>query len=386
MKISRFAFAAVMSAMVLASCQKEQEVAPENKNLKSIEVNLNNVSSGVGTRAIGGLPEKLDGKNIQLNSLQFFFSDGTTLYEAKDAEGNRADAYFDAVELADFSGSISAKFHFLPAAVKKVIVVGNHTEMVATTEKSLDKELEIVNYQDVTNFPLYAEGVLGAATSNDHNNGANSHLSNVYKVNLDIYPHVARFEITGIGCSFPLGSGKIIKVVKMAFADFNDKCDFRTGNSHTLRSVQLNQQDIYSYFQNQMSTLKWNNDFFNGRNGQPNAGNSHPIIELTTSNTFVETDIAYNFFCKGAPSPLLLLDIIEYENQTAFEEKNGTPGYLYTNVYRLNSNEMVTTFEPGKIYRMDIKFKEDDLQHQEKCLDISLNIAEWIVINVAPEF
>ena len=137
MKISRFAFAAVMSAMVLASCQKEQEVSPENKNLKSIEVNLNNVS--LGTKAIGGLPEKLDGKNIQLNSLQFFFSDGTTLYEAKDAEGNRADAYFDAVELADFSGSISAKFHFLPAAVKKVIVVGNHTEMVATTEMSLDK-------------------------------------------------------------------------------------------------------------------------------------------------------------------------------------------------------------------------------------------------------
>ena len=367
MKISKIAFAAALAAMTLASCQKAQEpeVVPESKNLKSVEVKLNNVAPG--TKAIGGLPESLEGKNIQLNSLQFFFSDGTTLYEAKDAEGKKADVYFDAAELAALNGNISAKFHFLPAAVKKVLVVGNHTEMVVTTEISLDKELEIINYQDVTNFPLYAEGTLGVAQSNTHNTGENAHLSNVYTVNLDVYPHVARFEITGIGCSFPLNSGKIVKVNKIAFADFHDKCDFRTGNSHTLRSVQLNQQDIFNYFQNQMSTLKWNNDFFNGQNGQPNAGNSHPLIELTAANTFVETDIAYNFFCKGAPSPLLLLDVIEYENQEAFEAKNGT-------------------FEPGKIYRMAINFSEDDLKHQERCLDINLKVAEWIVINVTPEF
>ena len=383
MKTLKFMCAALVAAMTLASCQKEEQ-APASKTLKSVEVKLNNVAPA--TRAIGGLNESLEGKNIQLNSLQFFFSDGTTLYEAKDAEGNKADVYFDAAELAALNGNISAKFHFLPAAVKKVLVVGNHTEMVVTTETSLDKELEIVNYQDVTKFPLYAEGTLGVAQSNTHNNGEYGHLSNVYTVNLDVYPHVARFEITGVGCTLPLNSGKIVKVVSLAFADFHDKCDFRTGNSHTLRSVQLNQQDIFNYFQNQMSTLKWNNDFFNGENGLPNAGNSHPLVELTTANSFVKTDIAYNFFCKGAPSPLLLLNVIEYENQQAFEEGNGTPGYLHTNVYRLNSSEPVTTFEPGKIYRMAIRFNEDDLKHQERCLDINLKVAEWFVINVAPEF
>ncbi len=384
MKTFRIMCAAVVAAMSLASCQKEQEQAPENKTLKSVEVKINNVAPV--TRAIGGLGESLEGKNIQLNSLQFFFSDGTSLYEAKDAEGNVADVYYDAAELAALNGSISAKFHFLPAAVKKVIVIGNYSASAAATEAALDAELEIAKYQDVTNFPLYAEGTLGLASSNAHDNGSNGHLSNVYTVNLDVYPHVARFEITGIGCTLPLNSGKIVKVVSIAFADFFDKCDFRTAVGHTLRSVQLNQQDIYTYFQEQMSTAKWNNDFFNGLNGQEGAGNSHPVIELTATNTFVETDIAYNFFCKGAPSPCLLLNVIEYENQTAFDANNGTPGYLYTNVYRLNSTEPVTTFEPGKIYRMAIRFNEDDLQHQERCLDISLNIAEWIVINVTPEF
>ena len=384
MKTFRIMCAAVVAAMSLASCQKEQEQAPENKTFKSVEVKINNVAPV--TRAIGGLGESLEGKNIQLNSLQFFFSDGTSLYEAKDAEGNIADVYYDAAELAALNGSISAKFHFLPAAVKKVIVIGNYSASAATTETALDAELEIAKYQDVTNFPLYAEGTLGLASSNAHDTGSNGHLSNVYTVNLDVYPHVARFEITGIGCTLPLNSGKIVKVVSIAFADFFDKCDFRTAVGHTLRSVQLNQQDIYTYFQEQMSTAKWNNDFFNGLNGQEGAGNSHPVIELTATNTFVETDIAYNFFCKGAPSPCLLLNVIEYENQAAFDANNGTPGYLYTNVYRLNSTEPVTTFEPGKIYRMAIRFNENDLQHQERCLDISLNIAEWIVINVTPEF
>lgn len=373
----------MIAAMAMASCQKETPSAPESTNLKSVEVKLNNVAPG--TRAIGGLGESLEGKNIQLNSLQFFFSDGTTLYEAKDAEGRKADVYFDSSELAAYAGNISAKFHFLPAAVKKVIVVGNHTEMVSTTEAGLDKVLEIASYQDVKNFPLYAEGTMTAVTSNGHNNGENKHLSNVYNVILDVYPHVARFEITGIGCALPTGSTKIVKVVSMAFADFYDKCDFRTSALSTLRSVQLNQQEIYNYFQNQMSTAKWNNDFFNGA-GAGTSGNSHPLVELTSANPYVATDIAYNFFCKGAPSPLLLLNIIEYENQQAFEENSGTPGYLYTNIYRLNSTEAVTTFEPGRIYRMAINFQEDDLQHQERCLDISLKIADWIVINVTPEF
>ena len=385
MKISRIMLAVALAAMTMLSCQKQDATPAENKNLKSVEVKINNVSPG--TRAIGGLGESLEGKNIQLNSLQFFFSDGTNLYEAKDAEGVKADTYFDATELADFDGSLTAKFHFLPSAVKKVIVVGNHTEMAATLETALDKTLEIVGYQNVTNFPLYAEGTLGIAQENAHDNENNAHLSNVYTVNLDIFPHVARFEITGIGCTLPLGSEKIIKVVSMAFADFYDKCDFRTGALSVIRNINLqDQQTVFDYFQNQMNTSKWNNDFFNGMNGQPNAGNSHPVVELTTANSFVETDIAYNFFCKGAMAPTLVLNIIEYDNQKAYDEKNGSPGYLYTNVYKLNSTEPISTFEQGKIYRMAIRFTEDDLLHQERCLDINLKVAEWIVVNVIPEF
>lgn len=381
MKISKFMFAAAVAAMTMASCQK-QEPAQESKNLKSVEVQISNVFSG--TKAANKFGN-LEGQKVMLKSVQFFFSDGTTLYEAKDAQGNKADVYYDSKELAAMS-NITAKFHFLPASVKKVIVLGNYTEMVATQESALYKEVEIINCQDVENLPLYAEGLLGAPQSNTHNSGENPHLSNVYKVDLRVLPPVARFEITGLGCSLPTSSSKIVKVNSMAFADFYDRYNIGTGALNSLRSVALTQQGIFAYFQQQMSPSKWNNDFFNELNGEEQDGNCHPVAEFTATNPSLSTNIAYNFFCNGAPSPVLLLNVAEYENAEAMEQGIATPGYLQTNTYRLNSTEAVTTFEPGKIYRMAINFSEDDLQHQDRCLDITLEVVEWSVINVTPEF
>jgi len=377
--------AAFAAALTLAGCSKEGSQDESSKNYKSVEVSINNVA--LGTKAIGlGKDNDLEGKKIQLNSLQFFFSDGTTFYTAKNADQTEADVYFDAGELASLP-ELKLSFHFLPAAVKEVIVIGNLPVSNAANKNALDNTLEIVNYQDVSNFPLYAEGALGKMTPNNHDDGSNTHLSNVYAVSLNIIPHVARFEITGIGCTLPTSSPKIVKVNKIAFADFYDKCDFRTHEvvkapTNSLRSVELTQQGIFSYFSGQMSTSKWNNDFFNGA-GTGTSGNSHPAIELTAANGKQDVNIAYNFFYQGAGAPTLLLDIIEYENA---EDTNGVPGYLYTNTYKMNSGSVITSFEPGKIYRMALNFKEDDLQHQDRCLDITVTVAEWAVVEVTPEF
>ena len=382
MKTFRIMCAAMVAAMTLASCQKEQ--APEDKGLKSVEIKLNNVA--VATKAVGGLDYDLEGKNIQLNSIQFFFSDGTTLYEAKDINQGKADVYFDADELVAMNGNIKASFHFLPASVKKVIVLGNYTEKAVAKETDLDATLSIADYQDVENFPLYAEAPLSSFTVEEHTIDGSTADYKLYKVNLDIYPLVSRFEITSIGCSLPTGSSKIMKVNKMAFADFYDKCSLRTGDGDLLRSVVLEEEPIFNYFQKQMLTSKWNNDFFNEVDGVQLEGNSHPVMELSVDNPYDDTDIAYNFFCKGAPSPTLLFDITTFQSAAYMAEKNGAPAFLYTKTYRLNSGDPVTIFEPGKIYRMDVRFAEDDLTHQAVCLDITLNVVKWTVNIVTPEF
>ena len=62
------------------------------------------------------------------------------------------------------------------------------------------------------------------------------------------------------------------------------------------------------------------------------------------------------------------------------------PAYIYTNTYKMNSGAEITTFEPGKIYRMNFVFSVDNLTQQEKCVDINVQIASWDVIEVTPAY
>lgn len=373
MKTSRIICAALAAALVLAGCQKEENTLPENKNYKSVEVSINNVK--MATKGLG-TEQSLDDQKIQLNSLQFFFSDGTTFYKAKNADQTEADVYLDASELNALGSTLSLSFHFLPSSVKEVIVIGNLPELGVGNKTGLDRTLEIVSNQDITNFPLYAEGALTTNVVNDHENAGAGHVSNVYKVNLSVVPRVARFEVKKIGCNFT-SINKTITVNSIAFADFYDKCDFRSGNvlTESLRSVELTQQGIFDYFANSMSKAKWNNDFFDGSDTRC------PEIVLTNANSVVDVNIAYNFFCNGAGAPTHLLNIVEKEG-----DKADNPAYLFTNTYKMNGGQVVTTFEPGKIYRMNLIFNEDKLQHQERCLDITVEVAQWKIIEVTPEF
>lgn len=375
MKLTKFMCAAFAAAIALVSCQKEADNAPVNTNFKSVEVSINNIQLAA-TKSLGS-NQDLTGKKIQLNSLQFFFSDGTTFYTAKNADQTLSDVYLDASELNALNGNISLSFHFLPSAVKEVVVVGNLPELNVGNKTGIDRVLEVANLQDITNFPLYAEGTLTTNVVNDHEQGNAGHVSNVYKVTLNVLPCVARFEIKKIGCNFE-SSNKTITVKSMAFADFYDKCDFRSGlvDIQTLRSVDLTQQGIFNYFANTMNKSKWNNDFFDGSDARC------PEVVLTPTNASVDVNIAYNFFCNGhTTSPVHLLNIIEKVGEGA-----DNPAYLFTNTYKMNSGSKVTTFEPGKIYRMNIVFNEDKLQHQDRCLDITVNVASWDLIEVTPEF
>ena len=371
MKASKILCTALAAVTIFAGCNKEENNLPENKNYKSVEVSINNVQLAA-SKALGSTTD-LSGQKIQLNSLQFFFSDGTTFYKAKNADQTDADVYLDASELNSLS-ELTLGFHFLPSSVKEVIVVGNLEEQTALNKTGLDRTLEIANYQDVTNFPLYAEGILTTNVVNDHENSQNGHVSNVYKVNLNIVPQVSRFEIKKIGCNVTTAD-KTITVKSMAFSDFYDKCEFRSGATSVLRTVELKQQPIFDYFANTMNKTKWNNDFFD--NSDPRC----PEIVLSSLNPSVDVNIAYNFFCNNASSPTHLLNIVEKIGDGA-----DNPAYLFTNTYKMNSGERITTFEPGKIYRMNIIFNEENLKHQERCLDITVSVATWDLIEVTPEF
>lgn len=104
-----------ISAIVATSCSKD-DVPNVSAPQKSVKFSLENV---ISTRGWDGM---ISASKVQLNDCQVFFvgADGS-LYIGKNSDGT-ADAtqYFTSAP----SGPVS--FHFLPAAVQKVVVVGNY--------------------------------------------------------------------------------------------------------------------------------------------------------------------------------------------------------------------------------------------------------------------
>ena len=75
---------------------------------------------------------------------------------------------------------------------------------------------------------------------------------------------------------------------------------------------------------------------------------------------------------------------------------DGQPAYLYSKGFYTKANEEVTEFEEGKIYRMSaageasgdgsIPIDEDDIDPMDRCLEITVEVINWAVELVYPEF
>ena len=76
---------------------------------------------------------------------------------------------------------------------------------------------------------------------------------------------------------------------------------------------------------------------------------------------------------------------------------DGHPAYVYTDVFTAKSTgSALTAIEPGKIYRMSASGEvdatggsveiPDDLDPVKRCLDITVDVVDWVVEIVTPEF
>lgn len=379
MKTFRIMCAALVAAMTLASCQKEQ--TPENKNYKSVDIVLSNIMPN--TKLAGG-GQALEGKKIVMNSIQFFFTDGTAVYAPKTEDGiTLADTYWTAEEIAamtdDQTGIISGGFHFLPSSVTKVVAVGNQRELSISNVAELNTVIELASQQDISNFALYAEGPLvGTPANGGHEtNGGNDHTTLVYNVELNIVPLVARFEVKKIGCNFSGNEDKTITVKGIAFADFYNKCTLATRETSDMKSLTTDMSSVFNYFTSGMRADKWNNDFFGDWMPKGSLDNCHDeiILKNETDKNVVDVDIAYNFY-PTTDAPLHLLNLLD----------GNDPAYIFTKKYKDVYGNEITTFEPGKIYRMDMIFNHENLDHQDICVDITVKVASWELVVVTPEF
>ncbi len=362
--MKKLMLSAFVAVLALASCNK-QDTVPVKENMKSVEISLTNVKFETKGPGLAAGSELKTNDKIQLNTVQIFFSDGSRLYKASNADGSAATAYF-----ADASAATGAalSFHFLPPAVNKVIVVGNHAEITTDSEAQLDLVVKAAEQQDVTNLVLYDESALVAKTP-DHNSGANAHNTQVYSATVTLVPKIARFEILNFACDFstpPLYNS--IEILQVHFADRYDQTTLKTNTLGDLHNMDLTSESaVFSHLSNH-SVQSWYNDLFD------------PAVQLTTAAPSAASNLAYNFI----PSTELPRFVLRLTTD------NANPAYLYTKSFVTDGGATLDSgddFEAGKIYRItDFRFKDTDLTHQERCVEIVLKVLSWEVVYVAPVF
>jgi hypothetical protein len=87
-----------------------------------------------------------------------------------------------------------------------------------------------------------------------------------------------------------------------------------------------------------------------------------------------------------------------FQLSTVDTDNAASSTYIYTKNFKKGA-EVITAFEEGKIYRMnfsasvesdkgdgDVPVNEDDIDQLGRCLDITVEVDDWNVILVTPEF
>jgi len=74
---------------------------------------------------------------------------------------------------------------------------------------------------------------------------------------------------------------------------------------------------------------------------------------------------------------------------------DGNPAYVYTSTFNKASGGALTTLEPGKIYRMSAAGEvdtdgsieiPDDLDPIQRCIEVTVEVVDWAVELITPEF
>ena len=384
MKVKSFLLTALAASMTFVACDNnDNEMGQLDNTPKSVSINLPNVISAL-TRSAG--QDIADATDVSLTDLQVFFTDGQSLVKGKTAEGTDATHYFSSKN--EFDNRADAVFHFLPATVNKVIVVGNiGEESKETTYTGLQKDLAIADEQNEEDLFLYREVELTTSASFDNEGHP------LYEVDVELEPRVARievgsFEYTAIDANTPRKYTSI-EIDQIMLNNYylaaNNQTGQVTGSVNRAKS-EITASTVFGIFEEAANAAPvWDNDVFSD-DVDADPTTVLPVVTLKEGayiHTYKAGNVrpAYHFFPKATniantDHPQVVVKLIGTDTNG-----NKTPLYLATDVF----NPAVTT-DMAKIYVLDFEFNDNDLSAPEKCVNVTVTVKKWNVEAVTPEF
>ena len=351
--------ALAMVAMMATSCVNDEipqggVTGPQ----KSVSFSLANVISSRGVDGMIGASTR-----VVLNDCQVFFvgADGT-LYTGKNVDGTA-----DEVHYFTTAPTTTLQYHFLPAAVEKVVVVGNYGSELDPANLDAIKAIATTAeaQQNDENLLVYGEAALVATTDDGH--------GNTYKAEVNVKPLVARIEIGGFICNF--SNPALYDQIDIKMVALNNYYADATiaGVVSNYSSTAITNSSAYPFF-NSTTAPAYSKDVVTGVSLTPAA----PSADFTTDSYLV-----YHTFAGNLPQLAVRI--------TGIKGGIESPLYLATRSFYDGTNS-ITAFEAGKIYRMKFDgenrfaFGDEDLNQPEKCVEVSIETAEWVIVNVTPEF
>lgn len=399
MKVKSLFLMALAASMTLVSCDKSEDLGQNtDTQLKSVTVNLPNIQKApAGTRAVGDAVA--DGSKVALKNYKVFFLSGNTEVAVPKFDGVDQKVYFDATaDATDWATNMGKyTYHFLPAAVNKVAVVGN----IATANMTW-AEVQALTGVNVLNdgtaneegfdaqghpyYQLYGESALtpaGTADDEGHNN--------VYTASVNLAPRTSRFEIYGFEYTLEEGNDtytfQSVELNKIALSNYATKFNFMTMEAADTRVVApteataiwdwiANADASWSNSLNSLSLAQDAKKFVNGidipANYTQNGEGATGIITYgLTHATKVEEnpELLLSFYGVGADGSKTPLYLRGKFTKSVFAA-NGTKDGLTT----------------GKIYRVYFPILDNVWEQPERCIELAVTVANWEVVPVTPEF
>lgn len=372
MKVKFLLTAAIAASMALVSCNKEQAPVPTDNQPKSVTVKLPNI---MPTKATGDAVA--DGSQVALTDYTVFFTD---------AAGNVLDVpeYNDMPQTVYFDSTTEIgkayTYHFLPANTENVVVVGNLGDVskAYTTEAQLEKVMNVLNDNHdgqgaVALYPLYGKSGLTQAAGLDEEDH-----TPLYTATVNLTPRVSRFEVYAFGYNSEPGQAassayESVKLDKIALNNYYTQYNFVAATpSGSPVNAPITDENAWSWMET--TSAPWADELDITLTAGEHLLSNGSALTGHEDGEGATGIVTYGIVSNaGGQLPQLVLTL------TGTKSGVETPLYLVGNFSK-------TTFEAGKIYRVDFVFADADFEQPERCVELTVTVANWEVVPVTPEF
>ena len=335
-------FVAVLAIAGLVACNNESEDRVISTSQKSVTISIENLVADTRheTAPSNESGDLVCATNQTLNVVFV------------DASENRVvtKSFASATAVQNEAGKFNYTFHALPESVKGFFVIGSRAaaldaKSVADAEKQWKANQEDAEWDNIVVYGLCEDWTANGTCKFD------GHEYACYKGSVKVAPYKARLEISAISCSDLGAKNRDTDPVSLGYETVNvTEIGFTGLTAQTLNETMTAADPAVKVINSPAGQVwSWNID--------PASANDHLVYLKATVDA------------------------------KPFYEVSNANRSIQANKYT-KGDAVVPEFEAGNIYKMTIPFSESDLDDNSSkiCVDVTVEIATWVVHHITPEF